>query len=303
MVKYFSIFISLILMSTAVEAANQAITQVPPENTAIKPRMVNVSYGDPRINIIEEAEEPSYSSHSEAPLFSPLVWAQLGVGVSHMSYAQSIPNYFHLGVNNDQGPTWSGRVGGWLHAQWGLQAEYRSIPAEIKSSRTMQMLNGDFHIERIGMELLYRAHPATVDQVWDCALKLGIHQHDFPLLVPVNNVILSRQLNSVRSLSVGVSSHKRIAEQWRVEGSARYLHPLTAQSDPGALFELTPHFSADAVFGILYRTLNYKSIGLYAMAEWYDYAYNYSGGQYNATIHGYQNIFLTTLELRMGVEF
>lgn len=296
--KYSSLFISLTLMTSAAHAQPQS-PFVPP---------VHVSYGKPTISILEdqkkdEEEEKTYSAHSNAPLFSPLVWAQVGVGFNQIRYRQSIPDFLRLGFDDKQVLTTRLNVGAWLHYNWGVKGEYHNVPLSPRDSETLQLIGTDFHIEKLGGEVLWRAHPAFVQQRWDCFLKLGMHQFDFPLLVPASSAILSFQHSSVRSISMGFEVHKKIAEQWRLESGARYFQPLTSQGDQGADLVLSPHFSTDASLGLLYRTLDYTSIGAYYVVEWYDYSYRYTGGPYNIAMNGYQNIFLSTFEIRMGVEF
>ncbi len=259
------------------------------------------TYGEPNIRFVEKEPLPVQSENST---LSPRFWAQLGLGITQARYAQSLPQFMDLSFSdNSQGPTLQLQAGGWLHYNWGIEAYYKNNPAEITGSSSLIVQNGKYNVQSVGIEALWRKYPLLLEQKSETFFKVGIHQHDLPFLIALTPLIISRELNSVRTLSFAAETHCAVNSQWRVETWLRYQHPFTAGSENGGNLDITPNFTIDGSVGALYRFPNFTTIGFFWTGEWHDYNYKYVNDSLNLNFSGYQNLFQSTFDLKMGVEF
>lgn len=236
-------------------------------------------------------EEPAPESiterpaHSEDPTLSPQHWARLGLGATQSRYTQSVPQFVDVNVSDNLGPTFHLDGGAWWSWHWGAQAYFKNTPGEFKASSSTDVQNGKYNFRRAGIEALYRSHPLKETQNKETFLKLGIHQHDLPFLVPVTSVVLAEQMSRVRTIGFGLEHRREIVHTWRLEGSLRYHYPYTSG--------VTPHLTLDGSLGVLHHFSNNWTASVFWTGEWHDYKYE----------TGYQNLFQSTFDLRTGVEF
>lgn len=241
-----------------------------------------LTYGDPTIQFIEEPKPPVVS---ENPTLSPQFWAQLGLSYAHVQYTQTLQQFSDLSFYKDSFPAGQVFAGAWLHHHWGAEAYYKTNHGSIKSTPQVEVLNGDYRIQSIGAEILYRQKPLLLEQKSETFFKLGIHQHDFPYLRAVSPILVEKITSSIRTVSLGIETHCQIDDGWRVESSLRYQYPFNS--------DITAQFTVDGSIGALYRFPKHSSLGFFWTGEWHEY--KYSGI--------FQNLFISTFDLRLGVEF
>ncbi|MBY0384272.1 hypothetical protein K2X05_03860 [bacterium] len=268
-------FIFFIVVSQVTKAQNT------PQTPTSDPSVV-LTYGEPSIRLIEKPKLPVASKN---PTLSPQFWAQVGLSYTYVQYAQTLPQYSDLSFYKDSIPAWQLHAGAWFHYHWGLEAYYKTNDGTIRSTPILEIRNGDYRIQSIGAEILYRQKPLLLEQKSETFFKLGIHQHDFPFLKAVSPIFVERVNSSIRTVSLGVETHCQMDEQWRFESWLRYHYPLNS--------DITPQFTIDGSIGALYRLPKYTSLGVFWTGEWHKY--KYSGI--------FQNIFQSTFDFRLGVEF
>jgi hypothetical protein len=221
---------------------------------------------------------------SENPSLSPQYWARFGAGATQSRYSQSVPLFEKIEVSDDV-LTFNLQAGAWFHRHWGVSTYFSDTQGEFKNTAVTDVQNGNYHFRRTGIELLYRKHPLLEKQRNETFLKFGFHQHDLPFLAPVNPVVLTQKNSRVRTIGVGVEHHRKIQEWWRLESWLRYQYPNTSG--------ITPQLVLDAAVGVVRTFANHWSVSLFWTGEWHDYKYE----------TGYQNIFQSNYDLRIGVEF
>ncbi len=267
-----------------IPAPAAAITAQPAQTPDVQPiiQTANTEGGAP--NEVSPLQNER-SARSENPVLSPQYWARLGAGISQSEYAQSMPQFVDISVSDNLGPTLILEAGAWWSWHWGVDAYFRNTPGEIISSPFTEVQNGHYNFRRAGIEILYRSHPLKKERNKETFLKLGIHQHDLPFLSPVTPVVLSQRTNRIRTFGLGIEHHRAITETWRLEGFLRYQYPYTSG--------VTPHFTVDGSLGVVHRLPDNWSVSLFWTGEWHDYKYE----------AGYQNLFQSNFDLRVGVEF
>jgi hypothetical protein len=205
--------------------------------------------------------------------------------VTQSQYSQSVPQFVDIAISDDLGPTLHFDGGAWWSWHWGMDAYFKNTPGTFKSSTATEVQNGNYSFRRAGIEVLYRAHPLYEKQHKETFLKLGLHQHDLPFLIPVSPVILRQQNSRVRTVGFGIEHHRELAERWKLEGFLRYQYPYTSG--------VTPHFAMDGALGVVHRLPSHWTVSVFWTGEWHDYKYE----------TGYQNLFQSNFDLRTGVEF
>jgi hypothetical protein len=238
-------------------------------------------------------ELPKSVAISEDKSYSEF-WVWLGIGAGYQYHEQDVPSITGgTSFQNINVPSVSAHAG-FQGKRLGLDLSYRQLPGQIKSSKNITVVDGEYQWRTLSGEVLYRLSE------WN--LRVGVQHHSIPFMVP-DQVAgdISVTSNTLMMVSLGFDRSYQISERLRAEWLMRYQHKILAGASDGAEFKVSPQFAFDGSVGGVYRITPTFRAGVFWYGQVQSYEFDYDGS--NIAMSGKQMLFDSNFEFRVGWEF
>jgi len=131
-------------------------------------------------------------------------------------------------------------------------------------------------------------------------LTLGVQQHHVPFAFIDDNLNIQLKYLSTTNASAGLLA-EWTRRRWTYYWQMRYQYPLAATADGGAQFSMTPVFIFDGSIGGAYNITRQLKAGMFWNGQWHQFNFVYSDG--TVTNSGFQSLFYSNLNFRLGYDF
>jgi len=262
----------------------------PPEPPARKPAAV-------------EREQTRVDRSIEEPIVKAGWWAWFGLGENYVDYRQSANGNVSIEDSHLKGPSQYLEVGFLAQNTWGGIFTAKQTPGEInptlKDGETLDSTS--YKWQTLSFEgIRQKASPFSLfGTPVIYGLRLGIQQHEVPFIYVDSSGDLHMRSNTLTMASAGILaewSRKRWTYYWLM----RYQYPLTSQASGGA-FSINPVFAFDGSVGTSYNITQQLKAGLFWYGQWHQYNFTYAGEDQTNT--GFQSLFYSNVDLRLGYDF
>lgn len=253
----------------------------------------------------EEAEtlpepfRPPGAEHGTALVNEGWIW--IGGGMNFTTVNQNVPGMSDVTYGRIQGPSVMGRAGFFASDHFGLDLGFRSLPGEIKGSDTIAVANGKYSWKTLSAEGLYRPSLVSEHKQSEWIWRLGVQQHEIPLLVPLAAGRISIASSSLRSVSVGFE-HRVKRKKVRIEYAARYMHMIGASTDIGGKLDVKPKLALDGSIGVAYQLGSAFYVGTALYAQYLSYAFTHTSSS-GVAFSGNEMALSSSADIKFGLEF
>lgn len=239
--------------------------------------------------------------YHEEPYMKNGWWAWFGAGENYVDYRQSVPGRGTLTDSNVKGPSEYVETGFMGQNNWGGVFSYKQTPGEIHPNNA-PIDNGSYKWTTVGIEgILRKTSPFTVfgtPVVY--GLRLGVQQHRLPFVFLDSDAQLQMKSTTMTSASAGVLAEWTRA-RWTYYWLMRYQYPLSSQADGASEFTIKPVFAFDGSVGSSYNFSRQLKLGLFWYGQWHQFNFVYADP--NQTNPGFQSLFYSNVDLRLGWDF
>lgn len=228
-------------------------------------------------------------------------WAWGGTGYAAMDVRQSVPGrgtltsfgsymggkYFEGGYNNSQG--------------WGGVVSYKSTPGKIETTNatvdTTAFTWSTVGVEGYKRQLMYVPW-TSIPMVFGA--RFGIQQHKTPFVFLDADTNLRLKENRMDTASFGLMAEYQ-RRNWTLYWMSRYQYPFQNTAEGSNQFTVKPIFAFDGSVGASYNLTRQLKLGLFWYGQWHQYNFVY--GDADVTNVGFQSLFYSNFDLRLGFEF
>lgn len=227
-------------------------------------------------------------------------WAWVGTGFNYIDYGQSTPRgtatshggesgskYFEVGFNGNKG--------------WGGVFGYKDTPGRM--SGNLPVDNPKFNWSTISVEALMRRLSSIrlFNSPVAYGVRVGVQQHRTPFMSLNSDAdSLVMTTNEMRTASVGVLA-EWMRHRWTHYWLMRYQVPFSSQATGSSQFSITPTFAFDGSLGSSYNVTERFKAGLFWYGQWHQYNFVYSDS--DVTNSGFQSLFYSNIDFRLGFDF
>jgi len=228
-------------------------------------------------------------------------WAWFGSGMNYVNYKQSIPSRGTLVTENMKGPSQYVETGYRGDRGYGGVLSYKNTPGEIKINNA-NLDQASYNWTIISLEGLWqRRSPYDLFRrpvVY--GFRAGVQQHKAPFLVLDSNADLKLRTAEMTTGSMGMLA-QWMAKRWTYYWLMRYQFPLNSKVDGADTFQVKPVFAFDGSIGTSYRIGQQFKLGIFWYGQWHQYNFVYSDP--DQTNPGFQSLFFSSVDLRLGIDF
>jgi hypothetical protein len=89
--------------------------------------------------------------------------------------------------------------------------------------------------------------------------------------------------------------------RWTYYWLMRYQYPLTSKADGASQWSMQPVFAFDGSIGASYNITRQLKLGLFWYGQWHQFNYTYSDG--TVVDSGFQSLFYSNVDVRLGIDF
>ncbi|MBX3022258.1 MAG: hypothetical protein KF799_11350 [Bdellovibrionales bacterium] len=229
-------------------------------------------------------------------------WTWLGAGTNYVDYRQSIPTRGTLQAHHVKGPsqyfeggyTGGNGVGGVL--------SYKNTPGEF-TIPGVPILPNTFRWTSMSLEGIVRktSRFSLFDAPIVYGMRAGVQQHNIPFLfLPALADVLLLRNNQMNTASFGLLAEMTRA-RWSYQWLMRYQFPLSSKADGASSFSMQPVFAFDGSMGASYNITQRMKLGLFWYGQWHQFNFVY--GDTDVTNTGFQSLFYSNVDVRLGVDF
>lgn len=228
-------------------------------------------------------------------------WAWAGTGANFVDYRQSVPGRGTINSQNFKGPSQYLEAGFNGKNGWGGVFTYKNTPGEMLVENAA-IDNGAYSWSTISMEgILRKASPFTIFKApLVYGMRLGVQQHKTPFVFLDSNTDLQMKSNEMNTGSLGVLaelSRKRWTYYWLM----RYQFPFSSKASGSDQFTVKPTFAFDGSIGASYNITDQLKLGTFWYGQWHQYNFVYADS--SVTNDGFQSLFYSNIDVRLGFDF
>lgn len=226
-----------------------------------------------------------------------------GAGLTHQSYSQSLNAGTDLKFSTVQAPGLMFRGGYWGDS-YGFDFYFRDAPGKIEADAPYTIETGKYSWRTAEIKGLYQFDRNAKSRIWGKAsqwqLRFGLQSHQVPFLEasPANVITLEKVNFTAASLGIGLLLGQE--QIWTYEFALGINRPLSA-SGPGEGFKTSSPIGFEAQVGGAYKFAPNWRLGIFSYTQSLGYTYEYTKA--GTPTSGKQNLFYTTMDLRLGYEF
>ena len=131
-------------------------------------------------------------------------------------------------------------------------------------------------------------------------MRVGLQMHRTPFLFLDETDDLQLKMNDMTTATIGLLADWR-QERWKYYSYFRYQLPLSTRSDGSSQFSISPTFAFDGSMGASYNLTDRWKLGAFLYGQWHQYNFTYATS--SVTNKGFQSLFYSSADLRLGYEF
>lgn len=228
-------------------------------------------------------------------------WAWAGTGANYVDTRQSIPG---RGTATSHGQYFGSRYfeGGYNGSSgWGGVFSYKSTPGKIETENAV-INETAYTWSTVGIEAyrrsLTRLPFTNVPLVYGFRVGLQQHKTPFVFLDSDTNLILKENKMNMGSFGLIAEVQRR---KWNFYFMTRYQYPFSSAAEGSSQFDVKPTFAFDGSIGTSYNLTDRLKLGLFWYGQWHQYNFVYGDG--NVTNVGFQSLFYSNIDLRLGFDF
>jgi hypothetical protein len=234
-------------------------------------------------------------------------WAWVGSGTNWTKYDQSVPGGSTFSTKDTRGPSQYLEAGYTGDKGWGGVFSYKNTPGKVALS------GADINDEAYVFESQYAWKTISLEGIMRklsslkvfgrpilMGFRVGAQQHQTPY-VHVNAIGRPElKSNEMTTASLGVLAELN-RRRWNYYWLMRYQYPLSTNSDGASQWEIEPTFAFDGSLGVSYSLTPRTKLGFFWYGQWHQYGFTYSDGA--QTNSGFQSLFYSNADLRLGIDF
>lgn len=228
-------------------------------------------------------------------------WAWLGTGVNYVDYRQSVQDRGTVTSHSPKASSQYLETGYNSSTGWGGVVSYKATPGKITVENAV-VDKSNFTWSTLGVEGLKRnlAHIPWTNVPVIYGLRVGMQQHKTPFLFLDADTNLQLKQNKMDTASFGILAEVQ-RRKWTFYWLSRYQYPFSSNAEGSNQFEVKPTFAFDGSLGTSYNVTERLKLGLFWYGQWHQYNFVYGDG--NVTNSGFQSLFYSNIDLRLGFEF
>lgn len=228
------------------------------------------------------------------------LWIWMGTGVNFFDVRQTVSNTADVSYQNTKGPSFFGELGYMAKNRLGAIFGYKRTPGEIQLGN-YPINKSEFVWDTYSLEGIFGLPWAG--KLWNktlnWGLRAGLQKHSFPFLhiQTGRNVINSQSYMTAASLGFFFETTGR----WKQHMHMRWQQPVASSTSGGDSFEIQPRIAFDGSLGTSYLLTERLKTGLFWYGQMHNYDFTYRSS--TQTNSGYQSLFYSNMELRLGYDF
>lgn len=227
-------------------------------------------------------------------------WIWMGTGVNFFDVRQTVSNTADVAYKNIAGPSFFAEAGYMAKSRLGAIFGYKRTPGEVRIEN-YPVNKREFVWDTYSLEGIFGLPWASriLNHTINWGLRAGVQQHSFPFLYieTGRNVINSQSEMTAASLGFFLETTGR----WKQHMHMRWQQPIASSTTGGNSFEIQPRMAFDGSVGTSYLLTERLKTGLFWYGQMHNYNFTYrSATQSNS---GYQSLFYSNMELRLGLDF
>lgn len=235
-------------------------------------------------------------------------WGWVGLGDNYVDYRQSVPGILSLSDHHNSTPSEYIEMGFDGHNGWGGVFSYKHTPGIVNPDPAQGTIdNPNYNWDTYTAEGIYRHD--TRYMIFGSPVvmgaRVGLQLHHMPFIIYDQNLLSGYTLNmkyeTLTDASAGLLM-ELAKRRWTYHWMMRYQYPLSTKADGGNQFSINPVFGFDGSVGISYNFTRQLKAGAFWYGQWHQFHFNYADGV-NPTLSGFQTLFYSSFDLRMGWDF
>ncbi len=227
-------------------------------------------------------------------------WAWFGTGYNYVDYGQNTERGSITSHNDKVGSQYvetgyTGKTG------WGGVFSYKGTPGKVYVPNA-NVDRDTFNWTTMSVEAFMRRLSSVrlFDSPVAYGLRMGIQQHKVPFLFLDGDTNIQMKSNEMNTASVGVLA-EWMRHRWTHYWLMRYQVPFSSKAEGSSQFSITPTFAFDGSVGTSYNLTKQFKAGLFWYGQWHQYNFVY--GQGDVTNQGFQSLFYSNIDFRLGIDF
>jgi hypothetical protein len=227
-------------------------------------------------------------------------WAWFGSGYNYITYGQSTPR----GTVDSKGPKSGSQyveAGYTNHSGYGGVFSYKNTPGKLTVQNAAVDRN-DFNWTTVSIEALMKRLTSfkLLDAPVAYGLRMGVQQHRVPYLNLDADTSLQMRTNEITTGSLGLMA-EWMRHRWTYHWLMRYQVPFASKAEGASQFSITPTFAFDGSVGLSYNFTQQLKAGVFWYGQWHQYNFSYTAD--DVTNAGFQSLFYSNADLRVGFDF
>lgn len=131
-------------------------------------------------------------------------------------------------------------------------------------------------------------------------VRMGVQQHITPFLYLQDDTTLQFKYNQMMTGSLGLLAELP-SDKWTYFWLMRYQFPFSSQATGGDQMSISPTFAFDGSIGMAYNFTRQWKLGLFWYGQWHQYNFNYLSSTNSNS--GFQSLFYSNMDMRLGFDF
>ncbi|HEY8272739.1 MAG TPA: hypothetical protein VIG33_17730 [Pseudobdellovibrionaceae bacterium] len=273
-------------------------------SNAQKTFLVSVNVSINANNNVDDIKMNTKVSQSKPPAAAKKIRLWLGAGLTFQNYGQTMDGAPDLKFQTVQSPGIVAR-GGYWGDRWGIDFYFRDAPGKIEAEAPLQIQSDTYHWRTAEAKGLYQFARGPSSRIggrpsqWQLRFGTQLHQIPFLEVSDTNRVTIKESSLQMATLGGGLLLGQE--QDLSYEFAVGIQYPLSA-SGPGKSFSVSSPFGYEAQIGAAHKFASNWRLGLFSYTQSLAYSYKYENTN-GALKNGQQDLFYTTLDLRLGYEF
>jgi len=229
-------------------------------------------------------------------------WAWVGTGVNYTKYDQSVTGASTFSTGNIKGPSQYFESGYTGERGWGGVFSYKSTPGEVIFDNTT-IDSAKYVWRTVSVEGIMRkvSNWKFIGSPILMGFRAGLQKHSTPyIFVNFDSGLPELKTNDMTTASLGVLAELN-RKRWHYYWLMRYQYPLSTTSDGASQWEIEPTFAFDGSIGTSYALTPRTKLGFFWYGQWHQYNFTYANGV--QTNQGFQSLFYSNMDVRLGIDF
>lgn len=227
-------------------------------------------------------------------------WTWFGSGYNYITYGQSTPR----GSVTSEGPKAGSQYieAGYTNSSgYGGVFSYKNTPGNLTVPNAVVDKNS-FNWTTVSIEALMKrlTNFKLLEAPVVYGLRAGVQQHKVPYLNLDADTNLNMRTNEMTTGSLGVMA-EWMRRRWTYHWLMRYQVPFQSKAQGASEFSITPTFAFDGSVGLSYNITQQLKAGAFWYGQWHQYNFVYGDG--DVTNSGFQSLFYSNADLRLGFDF